>query len=463
MAPPSRTLRDYLVPQPQPERPGPTIEAWKKRIPAIEDTRELGLPQPRQAMTSEELENMIMDVATPMGLAGSVRKVEEGIASNLGREIFERSRLIGRPIDFLKEKTALGRLLRAEAEKPLPPAMQNRPIIEGEHSTSSLFRVPEISKKTAGTGAGDFWQGPGFYKSTSVGPSNSVSSSYRESTAFVPQFVKMPSGVVIDRDAVNRLGRKLSKSDPRNAALTNLSVGSETSYFDSPDDVIEDFNNLRQRAIDLQKEIATASSEDKMWLRRDLQEMQDRIGEIRQFMSLGGQPRLPTRIPQDLREATYATQFAANPDELFDLQRFASDQPASERILATLRGMSNPVRPSESLADAAARMQRAGMPAFEINERLVGNKYRDAADMFSGLDRFELMNELNARGIVGNQYLTKFAAENPNLPRTYNYVVQDPSRVRLTDVWAAAPLGLALQRAEQERPAADSTTRSKKR
>lgn len=90
MAPPSRTLRDYLVPQPQPERPGPTIEAWKKRIPAIEDTRELGLPQPRQAMTSEELENMIMDVATPMGLAGSVRKVGAKAASDLGRELAER-------------------------------------------------------------------------------------------------------------------------------------------------------------------------------------------------------------------------------------------------------------------------------------------------------------------------------------------------------------------------------------
>ena len=460
---PPRTLRDYLMPSSGPARPGPTMEAWKKRIPAIEDTRELGLPQPREAMTSEELENMIMDVASPMGVAGSVRKVGEGIASNLGREIFERSRLIGRPIDFLKEKTALGRLLRAEAEKPLPPAMQNRPIIEGEHSTSSLFRVPEISKKTAGTGAGDFWQGPGFYKSTSVGPNSSVSSSYRESTAFVPQFVRMPSGNTIDIDAVGRQGKKLRFDDPRPEAITSLLETAQTHYNTPPQEALNALARYREDVVDVYNDMRKSTGAQKAEDREAFRAFMHRVGDARRLFDASGNFRSRELVPQDLREATYATQFAANPDELFDLQRFASDQPASERILAALRGMSNPVRPSESLADAAARMQRAGMPAFEINERLVGNKYKDAADMFSGLDRFGLMNELNARGIVGNQYLTKFAAENPNLPRTYNYVVQDPSRVRLTDVWAAAPLGLALQRTEQERPAANSTTRSKKR
>lgn len=87
---PPRTLRDYLVPQSAPERPGPTIEAWKQRIPAIEDTRELGLPQPRQPMTREELENMVMDVSTPMGLAGSVRKVGAKAASDIARELADR-------------------------------------------------------------------------------------------------------------------------------------------------------------------------------------------------------------------------------------------------------------------------------------------------------------------------------------------------------------------------------------
>lgn len=114
MVPPPRTLRDYLVPQPQPERPGPTIEAQKKRISAIEDTRELGLPQPRQAMTSEELENMIMDVATPMGLAGSVRKVGAKAASELGSELANRipSLWHGTAADpfakFLREKLGSG-------------------------------------------------------------------------------------------------------------------------------------------------------------------------------------------------------------------------------------------------------------------------------------------------------------------------------------------------------------------
>lgn len=87
---PPRTLRDYLMPQPAPERPGPTIEAWKKRIPAIEDTRELGLPQPRQPMTEEEVQEMVMNMATPMGLAGSVRKVGEKAASEIGKELAER-------------------------------------------------------------------------------------------------------------------------------------------------------------------------------------------------------------------------------------------------------------------------------------------------------------------------------------------------------------------------------------
>lgn len=463
MATPPRTLKDYLTGAPSQGRPGPTIEAWKKRIPAIGDTRELGLPQPRQAMTDEELASAILDASTPMGVMGSLRKVGESAASSLGREIFERSKLIGRPIDFLKEKTALGKRLRAEAETPLPPAMRNKEIIEGEHSSGKLFDRPRVDQEVAGTGAGDFWQGPGFYKSTSTGPSGSVSSAYRESTAFVPMFVEMPSGTILDRDAVSRLSRRLAKEDPRNQTLTSLLEKSDL-YFDDADELAKQIRQTRVRLTRKYKDMTRAGGSDKAAAREAYRDEVALLGDLQKRVDISGTPRVERFVPQDLRQATYAAQFAANPDELFDLQRAITDQPSSERLMAALNEFNHPYIPNQSLADVTGRMSReAGMTPFDINERLVGNKYQGASDAFAGLDRFQLMNRLREKGIVGNKYLTKYSAENPNLLQTHNYVAQDPSRVRLTDVWAAAPLGLALRQAEQKRPAADSTTRTTKR
>lgn len=389
-----------------------------------------------------ELQDAMLDFAMPA--AGTVK--------NVGREMLERSRLVGRPIDFEAEKAALGRILRAEAEQPLPAAMRDRPLVSAEHSTSALFRAPEVSRRTAGRGAGDWWQGPGFYISESKGPGG-VSGHYREETAYVPQFVRMPSGIVVDRDAILGQAKKLPTGDPRSQSITNMLTGSET-YYDSPEEILSEFQSLRKQAQDIQKGINVARGETKALYREQLRDVQDRLSAVRQYLTMGGSPRMPERIPQDLRQATYGVEFAARPDEIFDLQRSVLDQPASERIRAALTATPT-ANPSETAMDRVLRLERQGTPSgwkpssYEINEMLVGNKF-GGPDLFADVDAFQLMEEANARGVVGNKYLTRLSAENPKLAQEYNYVVQDPSRVRLTDVWAAAPIGLALNAAERQ-------------
>lgn len=386
-------------------------------------------------------------LAGAIPLAGTVGRVA-GKAGKVGREMLERSRLVGRPIDFEAEKAALGRILRAEAEQPLPAAMRDRPLVSAEHSTSALFRAPEVSRRTAGRGAGDWWQGPGFYISESKGPGG-VSGHYREETAYVPQFVRMPSGIVVDRDAILGQAKKLPTGDPRSQSITNMLTGSET-YYDSPEEILSEFQSLRKQAQDIQKGINVARGETKALYREQLRDVQDRLSAVRQYLTMGGSPRMPERIPQDLRQATYGVEFAARPDEIFDLQRSVADQPSSERLMAALRSVETPNESGLPLSEALRLWERKGEAPFGLNEMLVGNKTLGLSDKFDGLDRFRLMNELNERGIVGNRYLTRLSAENPNLPQEYNYVVQDPSRVRLTDVWAAAPIGLALNAAERQ-------------
>lgn len=386
-------------------------------------------------------------LAGAIPIAGTVGRVA-GRAGKVGREMLERSRLVGRPIDFEAEKSGLAKLLRGEAQGPLPAAMRDRPIISAEHSTPYLFRAPEISRGTAGKGAGDWWQGPGFYISESKGP-RGVSGHYREETAFVPQFVRTPAGVIVDRDALLSQSKKLPTGDRRNTALTNLLTASD-EYYTSPDELLDEVRSLREQAVNTQRELASAGKTDKPYLREQLQDLQDRLSATRQFLTMGGEPRLPERIPQDLRQATYSVEFAARPDEIFDLQRSVADQPSSERLMAALRSVETPNESELPLSEALRLWERKGEAPFGLNEMLVGNKTLGLSDKFDGLDRFRLMNELNERGIVGNRYLTRLSAENPNLPQEYNYVVQDPSRVRLTDVWAAAPIGLALNAVDKQ-------------
>lgn len=450
MAPPPRTLRDYLVPPPAPARPGPTIEAWKKSIPELQDARFPKSPIP----TPEEIEEMALDMVTP--LAGTIGKAG-GMA---GREMLKRSKLVAAnlPESFSRAKESLRNLLRGRANEPLPEAMRDRPLIQLEHSTPYLFEEPKISREVAGKGAGDYWQGPGLY-GTEV---PEVARHYRSETAFIPQVFRLPSGIVVDRDALMRQGEKFDIDDPRNAALNNLlQISSE--YYDNPEAVQKALaraqETVRFRMSKLAKE---KNPERRAELREALRDAQESLGSMGQYLDVRGQPRLGERVPMETHQATYRLQFAASPDELFNLQRPIANQPSSERILAALRSVETPAATGESLIERLVRAEREGIKTYDINEMLVGNKY-SALDRFGDVDRFNLMNELTQRGIVGNQYLTRLAADNPTLPQTYNYVIQDPRRVRLTDVWAAAPLGLALQRAELKRPAADSTTRSKKR
>lgn len=63
-------------------RPGPTMAAWKARIP--QDLEELNVPSRPRQMTMDELVDMAADVSSPMGMvAGATRKVAAPLAKSL--------------------------------------------------------------------------------------------------------------------------------------------------------------------------------------------------------------------------------------------------------------------------------------------------------------------------------------------------------------------------------------------
>lgn len=68
---------------------------------------------------------------------------------------------------------------------------------------------------------------------------------------------------------------------------------------------------------------------------------------------------------------------------------------------------------------------------------------------------WQTMEALKSKGIVGNQYLDRRSLEAAISPEgtanpTSNYVVTDPSRLRFTDLFAAAPFGMAMQALQNE-------------
>ena len=67
-------------------RPGPTMAAWKARIP--QDIEELNAPSRPRQMTADELVDMAADVSTPMGMvAGATRKAAAPLAKSLVERI----------------------------------------------------------------------------------------------------------------------------------------------------------------------------------------------------------------------------------------------------------------------------------------------------------------------------------------------------------------------------------------
>lgn len=67
-------------------RPGPTMAAWKARIP--QDLEELNAPSRPRQMTEDELLDMVADASSPMGMvAGATRKAAAPLAKSLAERI----------------------------------------------------------------------------------------------------------------------------------------------------------------------------------------------------------------------------------------------------------------------------------------------------------------------------------------------------------------------------------------
>jgi len=378
---------------------------------------------------------------------------------------------------FAAAKQALGEFLRNRLVKggrhPLEGVKQR---IDFQHSSNKLFPDPVISPDVAGAGAGDQWQGQGFY----ISEEPKVASFYRNITGRdLPGALVLPNGRSIDLTA---LAEKISDMpiEMYNKRYPSLQKFRDALYqgsipkFDTPPanlayikkelaDVEAQLKSLNTRSADRDIQIAHA---DLKQYRRDLLDSYARhMKEWQDNQMYGGSF---TRIPAQRAEATYSGNFYANPDELFDLQLPINQQPASQKLLGALNEFNYGSR-AEPMGDYLAAVQRGvGDPraVYDINEGLVRhgksvntgvtqgpdmppfmwtglpNNLKDALFdlepnqvVSQTLDPWKVMEALRDKGIVGNKYLTRFAAEGL-VPPSHNYVVTDPSRVRLNDVWS---------------------------
>lgn len=366
-------------------------------------------------------------------------------------------------------KTELGNVLRQRAAEELPESMRNKPIIKSTHSTKHLFDSPSFEKNVQSTGIGDTWQAPGLYGTEEKG----VENYYRERGADWRSIGRLPSGKLLDLTALNDLAKKLPAGDPRQDIIDRLHIAASRYSTETPEELMQQLRSVRSEAIqdilEHKRNVQNWKSQGRSNKRGPKKDYD--MGSLWDYNNLADliAPRFdrPAKIGEYVddfpRQATYNVEFAASPDELFDLQKKVTEQPSSARLIAALESVRGADR--TSLLDRILNgYQQAPAPfntPYSLNELLVGNKYApdhrmrvlgsyDMSDLLS--DEYNIMQLFRDKGIVGNKYLTALAAKDPTLPQTYNYVMQDPNRIRLTDVFAMAPLGMALNAANQEKP-----------
>lgn len=427
-------------------------EAWKKFL---------------KNPTAEGSVDIAGDLAMPM--AGSLKFVPK----------FMREENV---INFAKAKEELGELLRDRLVRggrhPLEGQKQR---IDFRHSTNRLFKDPVIEPSVAGGGAGDQWQGQGFY----ITEEPKVSEFYRGITAreIPPQFqLEDGSGAInlrkldnfisdMDNDSFSKhfhwldgLRRKLREGT--NPKFSDAPLGMQTM----PDYITKKLAEIEALGAHPPKGQSPFEYRNKRAaLVRELRSNIDHYNRMsRDWQNNQQYGGMIKGVPRQTAEATYSGNFYANPDELFDLQLPLDQQPASQRVMGALNQFSYGAA-GEPLGDYLAAAQRGvGDPrlAYDINESLV----RHGKDVNSGvtqgpilpptfgpstilsmtseqamaepgqfisqrLNPWKVMEALRDKGIVGNKYLTRFAAEGL-APPSHNYVVTDPARVRLNDVWS---------------------------
>lgn len=153
---------------------------------------------------------------------------------------------------------------------------------------------------------------------------------------------------------------------------------------------------------------------------------------------------------------TYEIDFFANPDELYNLGRPIDQQKAAQRLVAGLNEFTVPSGAPAGgtpLGDHLAWMQSryprvmGRDKIYDLNEVILGNnphnQFTALRPTLTDADQWQVMEALRSKGIVGNRYLTRFAAENPTTPQHSNFVITEPSRAKFVDLWSILPFAAA--------------------
>jgi len=392
---------------------------------------------------------------------------------------------------------------KAELKEKLINAFRNlRHPLEGEitpkriyHSSRGIFEAPTLDPSRQGAGVGDYWQGTGAAYVTEL---PAVRDYYRNVLAKSSRGddIKLSSGKVIG-NPISRIEELVN--DLRREALDLHRDYSANNNLES----LGKYRKLRSRITDLERrydawlgartdedeaslsELITRLKEEYLDTYRKLQnpnlDKSDRRDltvylratndEINKYQKRLARPS--SVKPDEPRVTSYSGFFYANPEELFNLNIPVAQQPAAARVTAALNELpvgsneSGVLLPGERVGDALIRQQETFLPtpnitATNANEMIVsgqrGTGWSGARPSFTSATPWQVMEALKDKGIVGNQYLTRNDFEsilsgNPLTNPSYNYVVTDPNRLRFTDLFAAAPFGMAMQslREEQEK------------
>ncbi len=373
------------------------------------------------------------------------------------------------------------------------------------HASKKLFPEATLDETRQGAGVGDFWQGTG---AAYVAEAPGVNKYYRNvlGKQNAEEVIVLPSGKIVINPAEqlrsihdawleSELNNPSATFGPRfdaamNAAkywrrLTNTPEYSNISSVRDPAGILEDY---RKQYVKFSRRLKTFDEANTGKLNEP---QRDRRAEIKENMafylkkyndaSAASKRPILTSIP---RSVSYEGSFFANPDELFNLNIPLRAQPAGEKITAALNEL--PVGPRvQEYADGmrvgdylqAQQSQLRDTPSLAsstINEMIVSgqnpnNAWAGYRPEITDASPWQVMEALKGKGIVGNQYLDKgsmnafMRQETPTNP-TNNYVVTDPSRLRFTDLFAAAPFGMAMQtlQQEQEKKNAKASKPSKK-
>jgi len=454
------------------------------------------------SLSQEEQMNLAMDFGSAVGSI-------ENVGSKVPSWLISSTDYAGRK-EALREQ-----LLDAfrRIKHPMEGQAQARRI---QHSSREVFPEATLDEARQGQGVGDFWQGTG---AAYISEARGVNDYYRKvlSQKRSAQDIKLPSGKTVAdpwkvfndladkyRSRIYELDKAIVQakvlgnteliqkySDELSKESGNLfTVLSTRKRFTDPNVILpDDPTALRLKELDAAKDRyseyveklkgMTENDPDKKALTQASRATLKTINEIQSELQ---RPMFTPSV--EPRVTTYKGFFYANPDELFNLNIPLKDQAAGERITAALNQLPAGPRVLDYIgypgvgdylqAQQSQLRDTPSLASSTINEMIVSgqnpnNAWAGYRPEITDASPWQVMEALKGKGIVGNQYLDKgsmnafMRQETPTNP-TNNYVVTDPSRLRFTDLFAAAPFGMAMQtlQQEQEKKNAKASKPSKK-